>query len=271
MKIAVIIPTYNEKENIEDALKEVFNLSLNDVHIVVVDDNSPDGTALIVQKIRENNNKVHIIQRTSKMGLGTAYIEGFKYALENGAEYIFEIDADFSHDFALIPSFLDNIDGHDLIIGSRYISNGKIANWNLSRRFISYFGNLYARFVLGVPVKDLTTGFKCYRREVVEFLNKQNISAIGYVFQIETTYHAYQQGFKIKEIPITFTERRIGKSKFSLKIIWESFWKVLRMRSSKKHDDLACHPESPRRPRAALASAVAQGSRTIKSPRYKKQ
>ena len=233
MRTAVIIPTYNEKDNIEKALESIFSLNNKDLEVVVIDDNSPDGTGLIIEKLKENNNKIHIIHRDRKMGLGTAYLEGFKYALDRNAQYIFEIDADFSHDFSLIPSFLDGARDNDLVIGSRYIPGGKITNWNLSRRLISYLGNLYARLVLGAPVADLTTGYKCYRREVAEFLTEKNIDAIGYVFQIETTYHTIKRGFRTKEIPIAFTERRIGKSKFSFKIIWESFWKVLKIKIKK--------------------------------------
>ena len=233
MKIAVVIPTYNEKENIEEALGKVFGLNIEGLEVIVVDDNSPDGTGRIVEKIKENNSKLHIIQRNKKMGLGTAYLEGFKHALDNGAEHIFEIDADFSHDFSAIPDFLESIKEFDAVVGSRYINQGKIENWNFSRRFFSKFGNIYAQFILNIPIQDLTTGYKCYRRKVVEYLCSKNIDSVGYVFQIETTYHAHKNGFKIKEIPITFTERRLGSSKFDFRIIWESLSKVLKLRLKK--------------------------------------
>lgn len=233
MKIAIIIPTYNEKENIKRALDKVFDLDLEDAHVIVVDDNSPDGTGLIVEKIKEGNERLHVIHRSKKMGLGTAYLDGFKYALTNGADYIVEVDADFSHDFSNIPYFLKNLEEFDVVIGSRYIPEGKIKNWDFSRRFFSKFGNIYARIVLNIPIQDLTTGYKCYRRNVIEHLCGKNIDSVGYVFQIETTYHVYKKEFKIKEVPITFTERRMGSSKFNFAIIWESFWKVLKLRFKK--------------------------------------
>jgi dolichol-phosphate mannosyltransferase len=230
MKIAVIIPTYNEKENIKNIISGIFNLRVEGLNVIVVDDDSPDGTGMIVEEMKVDNGSIHIIHRTKKMGLGTAYLEGFQYAIDNRAEYIFEMDADFSHDLSMIPLFLKNIKNHDLVLGSRYISQGKIINWNPMRRFFSRFGNIYAKVILRLPIEDLTSGYKCYRRSVIEHLKSRKIDSIGYVFQIETTYHAYNQGFKIKEIPITFTERKIGKSKFNGKILWESFWKVFKLR-----------------------------------------
>ena len=211
MKIAVIIPTYNEKENIDKLINDIFSLKIDGLEIVIVDDNSPDGTANIVADIKKVNDKLHLINRPKKMGLGTAYIAGFRFALENGAEHFFEIDADFSHDFKMIPIFLDNIQNADLVVGSRYISGGKTLNWDKKRKLVSYFGNIYARIILGVPIRDLTTGYKCYRREIIEYINTKNITSIGYVFQIETSYIVHKKGFKIKEIHITFTERRLGK------------------------------------------------------------
>ncbi len=233
MKIAVVIPTYNEKGNISKLVAEIFGLGISDLEIVAVDDNSPDGTGEILQILREKNKKLHVIHRRKKSGLGTAYLRGFEYSLERGAEYIFAMDADFSHNPELITDFLDAIQSHDLVVGSRYIPDGRIKNWDIKRRLISYGGNLFSRKILNVPVADMTTGFKCYRRSVVEHLKSKNISSIGYVFQIETVYHAHQKGFKIKEIPIQFTERALGRSKFNFKIIWESFWKVLGLGLSK--------------------------------------
>lgn len=234
MKTAIIIPTYNEKENIEKMINGIFSLEIEELGVVVVDDNSPDGTGKIVAEISSREPRVQIIHREKKMGLGTAYLEGFRFALEKGAEHFFEIDADFSHDHKIIPIFLDNIKNADLVVGSRYIPGGKTINWDWKRKLISYFGNVYARTVLGVPIRDLTTGYKCYRREVVEYLSAKNIDSVGYIFQVETSYIAHKNGFKIKEIPITFNERQLGKSKFSLKIIWESFWKVLKLKFKKR-------------------------------------
>lgn len=229
MKTAVIIPTYNEKSNIQDLIRAIFSLGILGLEVVVVDDNSPDGTGRAVAEISKSDSKVHVIQRSKKMGLGTAYLEGFQYALSRGAEYFLGMDADLSHDFSVIPDFLKNIEQYDIVVGSRYIPNGRMENlW--TRKVVSRLGNIYARFVLGIPVYDLTSGFKCYRRKAVEFLVTQNIDAIGYVFLTETTYRVYQEGFSVKEIPITFIERRAGKSKFNFSIIWESFWKILKLR-----------------------------------------
>jgi dolichol-phosphate mannosyltransferase len=230
MKIAVIIPTYNEKENIERLINAIFSLNIGGLEVIVVDDNSPDDTAIAVKEIMSANPKIHLICRKGKMGLGTAYLEGFRYAIEYGADYLFEMDADLSHDPKQISLFLSHIDQNDLVIGSRYVSSGRIDNWDIHRRLVSSFGNLYARLILGVAVRDLTTGYKCYRRQVVEYLMGKDIDADGYVFQVETTYHAIKGNFRVKEIPIIFTERRLGKSKFNFNIIWESFWKVLKLR-----------------------------------------
>lgn len=232
-KVFIIIPTYNEKDNIEPLIRKILSLNINNLKIIVVDDSSPDGTGEIVEKIKENEPRLEIVHRSGRMGLGTAYIEGFKKALNSGAEYIFEIDADFSHDPLAIPFFLEKIIQVDLVLGSRYVWGGKIKNWNLFRRLISYLGNLYARFILSLPFKDLTGGFKCYKRGVLEAIDLEKLDSEGYVFQIETTYFAYKKGFKIKEIPIIFTERKQGRSKFNIKIFLEAFWKVLVLRFKK--------------------------------------
>jgi dolichol-phosphate mannosyltransferase len=230
MKISIVIPTYNEKENIEKLASSIFGLGISGLGIIIVDDNSPDGTGELLEAFKKKNDNLHVIHRQKKLGLGTAYIEGFKCALKGGAEYIFEMDADFSHDFLLIPEFIKNMEDHDLVVGSRYVAGGKIVNWNLPRRIVSRFGNFYARNILNLPFRDLTTGYKCYRRSVLEKIINSEISAVGYAFQIETTYRAYQNGFRILEIPISFSERRLGKSKFDLKIIWESFGRVASLR-----------------------------------------
>lgn len=228
--IWVVIPTYNEKENIVKILAQIFQLGISNLRVLVVDDNSPDKTGQIVENLGASNNKIEILHRPTKSGLGKAYVAGFKKALANGADYIFEMDADLSHDPKYLLSFLQAIQNSDLVLGSRYVAGGGVKNWNLTRRLISRFGNIYARLVLGLPFRDLTGGFKCYRRQVLEQINLDDLSSVGYNFQIETTYRAYRKGFRISEIPIIFTERTTGKSKFSLPIILESFWKVFILR-----------------------------------------
>jgi len=226
-KICIVIPTYNEKANITGLLDQIFNLRIPELRVLVVDDNSPDGTGILVEEIRKNNSQIDVLHRPNKSGLGRAYVAGFKQALADGADYIFEMDADLSHDPKYLPAFLEAIKANDLVLGSRYVSGGGVSNWNLSRRLVSRFGNIYARLVLGLKIKDLTGGFKCYRRAVLEQLGLEDLSSVGYNFQIETTHKAYKLGFRIAEIPIVFAERAEGKSKFSLKIVLESFWQVL--------------------------------------------
>ena len=233
-KIYIVIPTYNERANIALLINQIFDLNINDLNILVVDDNSPDGTGLIVEDLKNKFNNLNILHRPQKAGLGAAYVAGFKEALSRGADYIFEMDADFSHDPKYLPEFLNNIKDFDLVLGSRYITGGGVDNWNLMRRLISRLGNIYARIILFLPYHDLTGGFKCYRREVLENIDLDNLNSLGYNFQIETTYKAYKMGFKICEVPIVFTERKSGQSKFNLGIIWESFFKVLQLRYDKK-------------------------------------
>jgi len=232
-KIFIVIPTYKEKSNIEKLLKDIFDLKIENLHILVVDDNSPDGTGQLVEELKSKYKNLEIIHRPKKMGLGTAYVEGFKYALTNGADFIFEMDADFSHQPKSIKDFLSAIKDYDLVLGSRYVEGGRIVNWNIFRRLISRLGNIYAQIILSLPIKDLTGGFKCYRRQVLESINLDDLSSVGYNFQIETTYKVYKLGFKIKEIPIVFTERALGKSKFDFKIIFESFLKVIFLKFKK--------------------------------------
>jgi dolichol-phosphate mannosyltransferase len=231
-KISIIIPTYNERSNIKELIKQIFSFNISDLNIIIVDDNSPDGTGGLVESIEETT-RLEIIHRIKKMGLGSAYIDGFKRALVLGADYIFEMDADFSHDPKYLPQFLEEVENYDLVLGSRYIEGGGIKNWNLGRRLISYLGNFYARLILNLSFQDLTGGFKCYKRKVIESINLEKLDSEGYVFQIETTYWAYKNGFKIKEIPIIFTERKLGKSKFNFKIFFEAFIKVLTLRFKK--------------------------------------
>jgi dolichol-phosphate mannosyltransferase len=230
MKIAVIVPTYNEKENIQKLIQGIFDLNMDNLHIIVVDDGSPDGTGRLAEEIKKKNEKIHIIHRAGKMGLGTAYMEGFRYALKNEAEFFLGIDADFSHDYLLIPQFIKEMENHDLVVGSRYVPGGGIKNWPFSRMILSSWGNFYARRMLKMPIRDLTTGYKCYRKKVVEYLINQEIDAAGYVFLTETTYYAHKKGFKIKEIPIIFINRELGVSKLDIGIILESFWKIFKLR-----------------------------------------
>src|SRR6266536_1212584 len=233
MKTLIIIPTYNEIDNLTPLLKEIFSYA-PETDILIVDDNSPDGTGDLADKIHQENAQVHVLHRPGKLGLGTAYIEGFKYAIEHAYDAAFEMDADFSHDPRYLPDFLKAIENADLVIGSRYIPGGDTPNWTMLRRLISGGGNIFSRFMLGIPVHDCTAGYRCYRREVLESIDLDTIQSQGYAFQIEMAYRVIQQGFKIVETPIIFMDRRIGKSKMSRKIVIEAFIYVLRARSGKK-------------------------------------
>ncbi|MEO0136166.1 MAG: polyprenol monophosphomannose synthase [candidate division WOR-3 bacterium] len=225
----VIIPTYNESENIEKIINAVLSKS-EQLEVLVIDDNSSDNTAEIVENMMKKNNKIHIIKRPRKMGLGTAYVSGFGYALENDYDFVFEMDADFSHDPNDLPRFIALLDKYDLIIGSRYINGVSVVNWPMKRLLLSYFACVFARIVTGVPVKDLTSGFKCYSRRALEKVNWQKFKVDGYGFQIQSVYGVFHAGLSIKEIPIIFVERRAGISKMSKKIIWEAFWLVWKLR-----------------------------------------
>jgi len=229
MKTLIIIPTYNEAENIERIIEEIFKLNL-DINILVVDDNSPDGTSKIVEEITGRDHKVSLIKRKAKMGLGTAYVAGFKYAIQERYDYIFEMDADFSHDPKEIPNFLEKISEYDLVIGSRYIKGVNIVNWPLRRLILSYGANIYTRLITGLPVKDSTGGYKCFRRKVLESIDLDKIHSGGYAFQIEMNYKAWKKGFKITEIPIIFIDRTEGSSKMSRKIVREAIWMVWKLR-----------------------------------------
>jgi dolichol-phosphate mannosyltransferase len=227
----VVIPTYNEKENIERILRKVFSLE-GDFHVLVVDDGSPDGTAQIIRSLqREFPENLHIEEREGKLGLGTAYIRGFKWALARNYEYIFEMDADFSHNPEdLIRLKQACVDGADVSIGSRYVKGGGVENWPYNRILMSMGASVYVNFVLWLSVRDCTAGFKCYHRKVLETIDLDSIRFIGYAFQIEMKYSAKQLGFKLKEVPITFRDRIEGESKMSMGIFKEAFWGVLRMR-----------------------------------------
>ncbi len=225
----VIIPTYNELTNISNMIPEIFNL-YPEIHILIVDDNSPDGTGSYVKKLMETDNRIHIIEREKKLGLGTAYVAGFKYVLANGYTYAIQMDADFSHDPIVIKKFLENITEHDLIIGSRYISGINVINWPMSRLLLSYFANIYTRIITGLPVMDCTAGYKCFKREVLESLDLNRIHSNGYSFQIEINFKAWKKGFRIFEVPIIFMDRFEGHSKMSKKIVREAIWMVWKLR-----------------------------------------
>jgi dolichol-phosphate mannosyltransferase len=233
MKTLIIIPTYNEIDNLPPLLKEIHSYAPK-ADILIVDDNSPDGTGEFADKIHEENAQVRVLHRAGKLGLGTAYIEGFKYAIEHAYDAAFEMDADFSHDPKYLPDFLKAIENADLVIGSRYIPGGDTPNWTMLRRFISGGGNIFARFMLGIPVHDCTAGYRCYRRQVLENIDLDSIQSQGYAFQIELAYRVMQHGFKIVETPIVFMDRRVGKSKMSRKIVIEGFTYVIKARFSKR-------------------------------------
>jgi dolichol-phosphate mannosyltransferase len=226
----VIVPTYNERENISRLIRAVLEQDPR-LEMLIVDDGSPDGTGDIVESIGAENKRVHLLRRASKMGLGTAYIAGFKWALERDYAYVFEMDADFSHDPAHLRQFLKVIETADLVIGSRY-REGKVTvvNWPIGRLLLSYYANIYARIVTGVPIWDLTAGFKCYRRAVLEAIDLSRVRSNGYAFQIEMHFRAWKKKFQIVEIPIVFVDRTEGTSKMSGHIVREAMWMVWRLR-----------------------------------------
>ena len=229
MKTLIIIPTYNEYENLRPLLEQIYTYAPAS-DILIVDDNSPDGTGKLADEIQAENQQVKVMHRTGKLGLGTAYIAGFKYAVEHQYDAAFEMDADFSHDPRYLPDFLREIEYADLVIGSRYVKGGGTPNWSPLRRFISGGGNIFARFMLGIPVHDCTAGFRCYRREVLESIDLDTIESQGYAFQVELAYRVYKHDYKIVETPIIFQDRRVGKSKMSRAIFLEGFTWVIRAR-----------------------------------------
>ncbi|MAP67618.1 MAG: dolichyl-phosphate beta-D-mannosyltransferase [Candidatus Marinimicrobia bacterium] len=229
MKKIVITPTYNESKNILVLIKKIKKID-SDLHILVIDDNSPDNTSELVQQFANDRNDIFIINRKEKLGLGTAYITGFKWAIKNNYNFVIQMDADLSHDPKELVVMLEKIKNYDLIIGSRYINGVNVINWPMSRLLLSYFANIYSRLITGVPVFDLTGGFKCYKIETLKKMPFKSIKSEGYSFQIETTFYAWLNKFLIKEIPITFTDRTIGQSKMSKKIIYEAIWVVLKLR-----------------------------------------
>ncbi len=229
-KSLIIIPTYNERENLRAMAAAVLEV-LPETHLLVVDDNSPDGTGDVADELAEKDERVHTMHRPGKMGLGTAYVEGFRWGLERGYELLWEMDCDFSHDPRYLPDMLAAMDdGADLAIGSRYVAGGGTDNWGLGRKILSRGGGFYARMVLGLPVNDLTSGFRCYRRTVLETISLDDLRSEGYAFQIEMAYKTYKAGFHIQEVPIVFVDRRVGQSKMSSKIVVEAVLGVWRMR-----------------------------------------
>jgi dolichol-phosphate mannosyltransferase len=226
----VILPTYNEAENLERIVGAVLEQLPPSATVLVVDDNSPDGTGEIADGLAHSNESVRVLHRARKEGLGPAYLAGFHVALDAGAQRIIEMDADFSHDPAYLPRLIGAAENADLVIGSRYVPGGGVTEWGPMRRFISRGGSAYARMALGLPIRDLTGGFKCFRREVLEAINLDTIEARGYAFQVETTYRAIKAGFRVVEIPIVFRDRRDGTSKMRGAIVAEAIWRVPAMR-----------------------------------------
>ncbi len=228
----IIIPTYNEAENIGKLIPDLMKRYPENVDILVVDDNSPDGTWKFVREMGEKDPRIHLLKREKKSGLGTAYCHGFKYCIEKGYDFIFEMDADFSHDPKEIASFLEAIKDADLVIGSRYITGVNVINWPMQRLLLSFFANKYTRFITGMPIADSTGGFKCFRRKVLESIDLDKIRSNGYAFQIEMNFKSWKKGFKIKEIPIIFYDRTSGSSKMSKKIVKEAVLLVWKLRLS---------------------------------------
>jgi dolichol-phosphate mannosyltransferase len=231
MNSLIIIPTYNEKENITKLIESVFNVE-KDVNILIVDDNSPDGTGELIEDLISNkyNERLFLLKREGKLGLGTAYIAGFKWGLKKNYNYIFEMDGDFSHNPKYLPDFLEELRTNDLVLGSRYVEGGGVKNWGVIRKIISRGGSLYAKLILGLPFNDLTGGYKGFSKKVLKAIDLDDIKSNGYSFQIELTYRAYLKNFKIKEIPIVFEDRTLGKSKMSRKIFIEAIFMVIWLR-----------------------------------------
>ena len=229
MRCVVIVPTYNESDNIASLVPLILRQG-EEFHVLIVDDNSPDGTGDIAERLARELPRVHAMHRAEKLGLGTAYVAGFRWALDFGADLIVEMDADFSHDPAMLPHFVRAMEDCDLLLGSRYVPGGGVENWPASRRWMSQGGSLYARTILGLGVRDLTGGFKCFRRHVLEALNLDDVEASGYAFQIEMTYRTLLQGFRVKEMPIIFADRVQGTSKMSRAIFLEAIVAVWKLR-----------------------------------------
>jgi dolichol-phosphate mannosyltransferase len=231
MRALVIVPTYNEADNVRELVPAVLSQG-SEFELLFVDDNSTDGTGSLIDEMMADEPRLHCLHRPRKMGLGTAYVDGFRYGLREGYDFIFEMDADFSHDPNALPGFIQAAgeSGADLVLGSRYLNGVTVVNWPLSRLILSYGANVYTKLITWMPVKDATGGFKCFRRRVLEGLDLDKVHSDGYGFQIEMSFKAWRKGFKLKEIPITFTDRRVGVSKMNRRIIWEAMWLVWRLR-----------------------------------------
>lgn len=225
----IVIPTYNEAENIQQIVPEILQWPYG-FNILIIDDNSPDGTGVIADNMAKTYPGVKVIHRDKKSGLGTAYKEGFKYALNEGADIIFEMDADYSHDPKALPLFLEKIKEYDVVIGSRYFTGISVVNWPLRRLLLSLMASLYVRIILGMPIKDCTAGFKCFRKEALQSIDLNKVKSNGYAFQIEMNYRIYKKGFKLAEVPIVFIDRHAGSSKMSRKIVLEAILIVWRLR-----------------------------------------
>ncbi len=230
MQAIICLPTYNERENLEPMLRALGSVLPAEARVLVIDDNSPDGTGELADRLAAELSYVDVLHRATKEGLGPAYVAGFRHALAAGAELVLEMDCDFSHDPADVPRLFTAAEDADVVLGSRYVAGGGVENWGAMRRFVSAGGSLYARVLLGVGIRDLTGGFKCYRRAVLERIDLDAITSVGYAFQIETTYRALRAGFRVVEVPITFADREAGSSKMSKRIFLEAVWKVPRLR-----------------------------------------
>jgi len=229
LKAMVVVPTYNERDNIERLVADILAQD-EGIEVLVVDDDSPDGTGEIVDRMAAGNPRLHALHRPGKLGLGSAYCDGFRLALDKGAEYIVEMDADFSHDPAMLPVFFERMKDFDLVIGSRYLNGVSVVNWPLRRLMLSYFANVYTRFITGLKISDCTGGFKCFRRTVLESIDLSRIKSDGYSFQIEMNYRCVENGFRIGEIPIIFVDRHAGSSKMSRKIVREAVFIVWKLK-----------------------------------------
>lgn len=228
----VVIPTYNERDNLPVVCQQVLQATQGRVHVLIVDDNSPDGTGILADELAAQHPQIRVLHRERKEGLGRAYVAGFKRALEMGYDRIAQMDADLSHDPNDLPILIAHTEHADVIIGSRYVPGGDVADWARWRYYLSRYANIYVELVTGIPVIDATSGYRCYRREALESIDLDTIRSNGYAFQIEMAYRAYRHGFHIQEIPIVFTERRAGRSKLSRKVIWEAIWLPWKLRFS---------------------------------------
>jgi dolichol-phosphate mannosyltransferase len=229
MKTTVVVPTYNERANLQELIPRVLGQS-PDIHLLVVDDGSPDGTGEYADSVAAQNDRVSVLHRPGKMGLGSAYVFAFKHLLGGDSDLVVQMDADFSHDPDVIPDLIEQASRYDVVLGSRYITGANVVNWPLRRLFLSYFANVYTHMVTGLPLRDSTGGFKCFRRKVLAGIDLDTIRSDGYSFQIEVNFRSWRRGFSIVEIPIVFVDRHSGTSKMSRRIVWEAMWLVWRLR-----------------------------------------